>query len=686
MSLVLDFVEFIAFPPGDVVYHLVTLFEIQLILGIAFEHWNRHRQDPMAIRLLLTGVDCVFARLLLILIAVLGRMGMLSPNVVLPPLERFLDLITLLLVIGAFLPILERHSRLGVVLLIFTLLVTMGVYLVFAALWPQAEAQGIVYNGYWQEAAWEFFTIMVLALALIASVIWRGTDWGLVVFMLGLWLAGHVLQFAFPIAHSHIAGWVRLANLAALPLLAGLVYRRALRAPLVGAGSTADLDSWLRRGVLAARSDDYPGARRCFQAARDAEPDNVFALLWLAWLAYSRLESLALFSRVLELDPDNENAHAGIRWAMRRPPAGGQDENLMRVSQLPGMQEVSTAVPVFLWDVSRPSVAQAGVRREAPLWRARRLRGLESAVSVLLRFTWRFLSTPVILVVLVFFVALAMELGQAGGLGALPSSVPSAAGFTAEYLANLARGDLGVVAPSYSSAPATSVGSTLMRALPRSLGLLAAALTLAVLIGLPLGISAGLRRRTRFSGVLVFLSVLGVSTPSYFAAMLLIWSGVWLYRTTGVTLLPVHGFGWDAHLALPALVLAAQPAANVMRLGYNALTDIMDADFVRTAYAKGLGPRVVLFRHVLRNAGVPLLTTVAVSLRFSLAVLPIVEYIFNWSGLGQELLVAIQVQDTNTVIGMILPLALLFVLVNLLLDILYLLVDPRLRVKEVGAA
>jgi len=134
------------------------------------------------------------------------------------------------------------------------------------------------------------------------------------------------------------------------------------------------------------------------------------------------------------------------------------------------------------------------------------------------------------------------------------------------------------------------------------------------------------------------------------------------------------------------LVLAARPAANVMRLGYNALTDIMDADFVRTAYAKGLGPRVVLFRHVLRNAGVPLLTTVAVSLRFSLAVLPIVEYIFNWSGLGQELLVAIQVQDTNTVIGMILPLALLFVLVNLLLDILYLLVDPRLRVKEVGAA
>jgi peptide/nickel transport system permease protein len=166
----------------------------------------------------------------------------------------------------------------------------------------------------------------------------------------------------------------------------------------------------------------------------------------------------------------------------------------------------------------------------------------------------------------------------------------------------------------------------------------------------------------------------------------LIWFGVWLYRTTGMDFLPLHGFGWDAHLILPAIVLAARPAANVMRLGYNALVEVLDADFVRTAHAKGLGPWIVFFRHVLRNAGVPLLTTVAVSLRFSLAILPIVEYIFNWSGVGEELLAAIQIQDTTAVIGMILPLAVLFVLVNLLLEALYRVVDPRLRVKEVAAA
>ena len=304
---------------------------------------------------------------------------------------------------------------------------------------------------------------------------------------------------------------------------------------------------------------------------------------------------------------------------------------------------------------------------------------------MLVRVIGRVLSALILLIALVFFVALAVELGQRGGLQALSVSAPIAVDFSTAYLSNLIRGDMGVIAPTYAAAPPAPITAELARALPRSLGLLAVALALAVLIGLPLGIGAGVQRKTRFSGLLVFLSVLGISTPSYFAAMLLIWFGVWLYRTTGSTLLPIYGFGWDAHLLLPALVLAARPTANVMRLGYNALVETLDADFVRTAHAKGLGPWIVLFRHVLRSAGVPLLTTVAVSLRFSLAVLPIVEYIFNWSGVGEELLTAIEAQDTTTVIGMILPLALLFVLVNLLLEVIYQLIDPRLRVKEAGA-
>ena len=302
-----------------------------------------------------------------------------------------------------------------------------------------------------------------------------------------------------------------------------------------------------------------------------------------------------------------------------------------------------------------------------------------------LRLAGRLLSIPILLIALVFLVALAIELGQEGNLQALPSAVPSAAGFTADYLKGLARGDLGVISSGHRTVVGTPVADDLGRALPKSLGLLAFALTLAALVGLILGIVAAFRRASRFSELLLFASVLGISTPSFFAAMLLIWFAVWLYQTTSRHIVPISGFGWDLHLLLPGLVLAARPAAAVTRLSFNALVEILESDYIRTATAKGLRPRLILLRHVLRNAGVPILTTVGVSLRFSLAVLPIVEYIFNWPGIGLRLLKSIETQDTTAVVGMTLPLILLFVLVNLLLEVLYPLVDPRLRASEVGA-
>jgi len=246
LSFLRDFVELITLPPGDLVYHLVTLFAIQLILGVAFGHWNRQRRDPAAIRLLVTGVGFALARTLLMVIAVLDRVGALSANIVLPPLERFLDLATLLLAVWAFLPILAQHSRLGTTLLLLTLLVVAGAYAAFATLWPQAEAQSIAYNGYWQEAVWEFSAIAVLALALIAGVIWRKGDWGLVICLFALWLTGHILQFTVPFTDSHTAGWVRLANLAVLPLVAGLVYRHVLSvSPATSRDAALDRDTAL---------------------------------------------------------------------------------------------------------------------------------------------------------------------------------------------------------------------------------------------------------------------------------------------------------------------------------------------------------------------------------------------------------------------------------------------------------
>ncbi|MFQ6000822.1 MAG: ABC transporter permease [Anaerolineae bacterium] len=307
----------------------------------------------------------------------------------------------------------------------------------------------------------------------------------------------------------------------------------------------------------------------------------------------------------------------------------------------------------------------------------------------LVRFIWlvpRILSILALVVGIVFLVALLVTLGQAEGRMPIQEGLRTAAQFTAEYLAGLLHGDLGVVTPRRAAATPTPVIEELGRTLPKSLGLLLAALVLATVVGLPLGILAATKRGSRLSGLLIALSTLGISTPSYFTAMLLITLAVRFYTATGLRILPVHGFGWDTHLILPALVLSARPLANMVRLTYNSLTDILTADYVRTAHGKGLGPWAVLFRHVLHNGAVPLLTTVGVSLRFSLAMLPIVEYIFTWPGIGVRLLRALQASDTVVVVGLTLALALLFILVDLILEISYRLVDPRVGAREAVTA
>lgn len=229
MSFLQDLVELIIVPPGDLVYHLVTLFAIQLILGIALGHWNRQRQDPEAIRLLVAGVGFTLTRLMLMLIAVLDRIGGLPPVTFLPPFERFLDLVVILLGIWAFLPIVEKYQRVGVVLLLLMLLLAVIMYAVLAALWRPLSGRGVHYNGYWHETVWETFSVTALLLALAASLIWRQGDWSMAACLFLLWLSGHALQLFSPYpSESSTAGWVRLANLAALPLVAALAYRRAL--------------------------------------------------------------------------------------------------------------------------------------------------------------------------------------------------------------------------------------------------------------------------------------------------------------------------------------------------------------------------------------------------------------------------------------------------------------------------
>ena len=134
------------------------------------------------------------------------------------------------------------------------------------------------------------------------------------------------------------------------------------------------------------------------------------------------------------------------------------------------------------------------------------------------------------------------------------------------------------------------------------------------------------------------------------------------------------------------LVLAARPLAQITRVTYVTVEGILAQDYVRTAHSKGLRSSQITLVHILRNAAVPILTTIGLSLRFALSSLPIVEYFFGWQGLGFTLLQSISNQDDHLTIVLALCLGILFILINLLLDSAYLIIDPRLRNKETASS
>ena len=218
-----------------------------------------------------------------------------------------------------------------------------------------------------------------------------------------------------------------------------------------------------------------------------------------------------------------------------------------------------------------------------------------------------------------------------------------------------------------------------------SAGLLAVSLLMASLAGTVAGILAAVTRRKVIAPLMLVVSILGVSTPSFLLAMFLWIISLNISRATGwFEPLPPTGLGWDAHLILPALVLAARPFAQIMQVTYVNMTNILDQDFIRAAQARG-GSKLYLIRvHALRNILIPVLTTLTTSLRFSLSSLPVIETFFLWPGLGLAILQAITLNMPTLVTDLTTSLGLLFLLLNFLLDFIYPLIDPRLRTEDLS--
>ncbi|MHB0877051.1 MAG: ABC transporter permease subunit [Anaerolineae bacterium] len=272
------------------------------------------------------------------------------------------------------------------------------------------------------------------------------------------------------------------------------------------------------------------------------------------------------------------------------------------------------------------------------------------------------------------------HVGLALSQGAPPATtLGEAARASVAYLGRLLHGDLGLSAAGSVTLLPRPVAEVLRETVVRTLGLLAVAISLAALVGVGLGLAAAVRRGSAWSLPILLASIVGVSLPSFLLALVLQLLLLGLARLAGRSLLPVGGFGWDGHVILPALVLAARPIAQITRVTFVSVSEALTQDYVATARGKGVPGRLVLTRHVLRNVAVPVLTTVGVSLRFALSSLPVVELFFGWPGAGLTLLKAISRQDANLTVALVLALATLFILVNLLLEVLYRLVDPRLR-------
>lgn len=245
------------------------------------------------------------------------------------------------------------------------------------------------------------------------------------------------------------------------------------------------------------------------------------------------------------------------------------------------------------------------------------------------------------------------------------------------FIVAAVQGDFGTVSTRRGLVPVRNI---LADTYFNSMGLIAAALGVAIAIGLMAGCLAALSKRLPLAFIVLTLTILGISLPSFFAALLLQLGSIQWARTFGYPLASVGGFGWDLqHMLLPMLVLAARPVAYLTRATFMALNRIMSEDYIRTAWAKGWSLRGVLYNHTARNMAVPVLTAVGISLRFSLGSLPVVEFFFGWPGLGNRLLSAINAGQTPVVTTLALALGLTFVMVNFLLDISYRYIDPRLK-------
>jgi ABC-type dipeptide/oligopeptide/nickel transport system permease component len=237
------------------------------------------------------------------------------------------------------------------------------------------------------------------------------------------------------------------------------------------------------------------------------------------------------------------------------------------------------------------------------------------------------------------------------------------------YMSGLVRGDLGM-----SFRNQESVTSSILARYPATIELAVAATIFSIMFAIPFGVIGAVRRGRPADRAIGAVTLLGVSLPNFVLGPILI-----LLLSINLGILPVSGRGGFVHLILPAVTLGGALAAVTTRMVRGSMLEEIRQDYVRTARAKGLSERVVLFGHALRNGLIPVITVLGLQMGALLAGAIITETIFSWPGLGRLTIQAINARDYPLVQGCILAIALTYILINLATDLLYSVVDPRIR-------
>ncbi len=247
------------------------------------------------------------------------------------------------------------------------------------------------------------------------------------------------------------------------------------------------------------------------------------------------------------------------------------------------------------------------------------------------------------------------------------------------YAGSALTGDLGV-----SFRNGEPVTATLLERLPATVSLAVVGILIALVIALPAGIYSALHRGRAGDGFVRVASQFGVSIPDFWMGILLIGlfaSALGWLPTSGYRPLLTDPGGWLRHIVLPGLTVGLVAGAIMTRYVRSAVLEVAEAGYVRTARSKGLAPAVVTSRHIVRNALVPILTITGIQLATILGGVIVVEVVFAWPGLGRLTYNAVAARDYPVIQGAVLLIAALFLLINLIVDVLYAVVDPRIRLS-----